>query len=209
MQVFRSETYRRHLKRIVRAPELNLKVLHKGFTAGFAKWRYETLVHALGENGKLRALCEGHLCKEYFEKVKHVDTLEKVLEACGDKPFWGWVSCSHKLLYLPIEKLHHWGMVCKCHEVERKEGRKITCVHDSRRLSEAWQHIQDTILQLRGSADNLDLEEDCEGDAEYSKVMVDSLRGAAVVAHTHISTTCRASRGCSPLPTLSRAQKIA
>ena len=178
---FRNETFRQHLMRIVRAPGLNLKKALKTFTAGLAKWRYETLPDALWQLGKLRTLCEQHLRRELFGEVQDEGFLTSVLNACRDKAFWRWVIAANKFVFWPLEKVRRWGMVCACHEEERRDNptKKFSCQFDSRRLAEAWQKIQDERVVFTGSANNL-TEEDTEGDKQLWKCIVDCLRAIAV-----------------------------
>ena len=178
---FRSEAIRKHMILLIDAPALNLPVLLKSFTAGFAKWRYETLVDVMTQLMALRELCESHMRKEYFGGLRDQENLQVVLEACAHKAFWRWIVATRTLLMFPLESFRRWSMVCPCHEEERKAGTfKGPCVHDSRRLKGAWAEVQVREAQFLGSANNLDVEEDCEGDVELHTAMVTALRYVAV-----------------------------
>ena len=104
-----------------------MKKLLKSFTAGFAKWRYETVVQVLGQLGRLRQICEQELVanlRTLFSQVADLEELAGVQEACQNVPFWRWVIVSQTEIFLRIEKLRKWGMVCDHpeHEQKRKDS---------------------------------------------------------------------------------------
>eukprot|EP00973_Karenia_brevis_P046375 6430363-Karenia_brevis.AAC.1 len=80
---FRNDHYRAHLMKVLRGrcDGLDLDKLLKWFTAGFAKWRYETLVEVLRQLGDLRSLCEEHIVRPLFNSVEDEGELQGVLNA--------------------------------------------------------------------------------------------------------------------------------
>ena len=183
---WRNETYRRHIQRVIQAPrELEVDKKLTSFTASFAKWRYETLFQVQRQLLNLRSVCEDHMRRELLGAVQDVEELGAVLEACKDKAFWRWCAASFRFIMKPLELLRRWGMVCNCHEEERRAhpGRHIECKENSRRLREAWPHVKDVIAQIIGTANFLSVE-DTEGDAALHKMIVDACRSVAVLLET-------------------------
>lgn len=137
---FRISEYRRHIAKSLRdPPELN--VLMKSFTAGFAKWRYETIVVVQDQLGALRPLCESYLNPAMFARAKDQVEIKAVFKACKDDKFWRWLVVSHREIFSRLETLRKWGMVCSCpdHEAERKASnykKKINCPRSSGRTGE-------------------------------------------------------------------------
>ena len=131
---FKNDSYRTHIENKLKDFP-NINALVKSFTAGFAKWRYETVVEVLGQLGKLRQFCEEQLSaslKILFSHVQDAAELEGVHEACKDKPFWRWVVVARTEIFERLEVLRKWGMVCDHpeHEQLRRESgykKKIDC----------------------------------------------------------------------------------
>ena len=166
---WRNDSYRKHISRLVRAPpELGIKQKLKSFTAGFAKWRYETMYDVQRQLKELRVLCESYMRRELLGQVEDEGLLNGVLDACRDSSFWRWLVAAYTFLMKPLEELRRWGMVCPCCEAERVEkGGPVQCPRNAkgRRLREAYAHIKATVAQMLGAANNLTME-DVEGDAE-------------------------------------------
>ena len=165
--------------RKVNAPDLNLAKLLKGFTAGFAKWRYETIAHCIECLGDLRVLCERFLTRDLFGEVQDAELLQDVLVACRMEAFWKWVACAYKFVYNPLEKLRRWALLCPCHEADRRAGIKVKhCPWNSRRLRQAYVQICAVAASFRNTANTL-LLADCEGDETLYGWMIAACRRAA------------------------------
>lgn len=182
---FRIQHYRTHLVRVLRNvvqddEELDLAPTLKYFTASFAKWRYETLHHCLESLLALRILCQRYMRRELFGAVEDVELLQTVLRACASVEFWQWIACSFTVIYQPLEHLRRWGMVCSCHEQERREQRcKIDCPRNGRRLRESHNKICVFAVGLQQRANALDLEA-AEGNPRLHTQLVNASRAVAV-----------------------------
>ena len=119
---FRIGSYRSHLIRMLSDHIDGLATLLRSFSAGFAKWRYETLHHCLESLLKLRVLCEQHLERCLFNEVKDDNELQTVIKACKQPQFWRWISVSYKLLYNRLEGLRRWGLLCPCCVEKRRNA---------------------------------------------------------------------------------------
>lgn len=122
---FRNESYRRHIARRLKGTLPGLDQLLRYFTAGFAKWRYETIDTVLHQVLALRQLCQHHLTPALFAHAQDQELVRSVMEACRDSFFWKWAAVAHQLLFRPLELLRRWGMVCECpdHVAARTQDR--------------------------------------------------------------------------------------
>ena len=121
---FRIQSYRTHIVRRLEGRLPDVKSRLKKFRAGFAKWRYETLVDVLRHLNPLRELCQHHFTREMFPRVQEEDLIAGVLEACRDVDFWKWCNVALRELFDHLEWLRQWGMVCD--HVECEEARKAS-----------------------------------------------------------------------------------
>ena len=71
---FKNHTYRKHIVRTLGPAHPELKTQLAGFTAGFAKWRYETLFQVFKQLLRLRALCENHVVG-----LRHMTIMQNVV----------------------------------------------------------------------------------------------------------------------------------
>ena len=126
---FRNYSYRKHIAKKLgsRYPEARLDALLRSFTAGFAKWRYETVVEVLRQLLKLRDLCENKLEPELFVGAQDQDEMAAFFQACKAKDFWRWAAVAHLEIYQRLERLRKWGMVCpheRCEELRKASNYK-------------------------------------------------------------------------------------
>ena len=129
-KTFRNKTYRLHIRRHAK-DLLPSPTSLKSFTAGFAKWRYETVPVTLTQLVELRTLCE-RLDPKLFKDPQDKEEMKRFFEACRDAEFWRWAAASNKEVFLPLEESRRWGMICECpdHVAERQRthGKKfIAC----------------------------------------------------------------------------------
>ena len=120
---WKNSTHRRHVRTKLRLPrDLDKKLVN--FTAGFAKWRYETVCEVLRQLLEVREVCEMPLPRELFLHPQDAEEIAKVMAACREKPFWRWAAASYKKIFQDLEYLRRWGMVCECpeHREERKRS---------------------------------------------------------------------------------------
>ena len=92
------------------------------FTAGFAKWRYETECEVLRQLLPLGDLCENKLVPVLFPKVQDQAELDRVFMACRRKGFWRWAKVAFPEVFQRLEHLRKWGMVCdheRCEELRK------------------------------------------------------------------------------------------
>ena len=113
---FKNVTYRRHIVRTLGPLHPELSSLLSSFTAGFAKWRYETECEVLRQLLPLRDLCENKLVAALFPKVQGQAELDRFFRACRCKDFWRWAKVAYPEVFRRLERLRKWGMVCD-HEV--------------------------------------------------------------------------------------------
>ena len=121
---YKNVTYRRHIVRVLagRHPEADLPKILKSFTAGFAKWRYETECEVLRQLLPLRDLCESKMDPALFPKVQDQEELDRVFKACRRKEFWRWAQVVFPEVFQRLEHLRKWGMVCDhahCEELRK------------------------------------------------------------------------------------------
>ena len=124
---FKNVTYRQHIVRKLGPGVPNLRAQLHSFTAGFAKWRYETEVEVLRQLLKHRDLCENHLDPALFAKAQDQEEMAGVFRACNDKGFWRWANASHREIFSRLERLRKWGMVCpheRCEELRAASNYK-------------------------------------------------------------------------------------
>ena len=129
---YKNVTYRKHIVRSVGGIFPNLKEDLKSFTAGFAKWRYETEVVVLRQLLKLRRCSESQINPVLFNNAQDQAEILGVFRACKDIRFWKWASASSREVFERLEKLRTWGMVCnhcRCEELRRESGyrKKVPC----------------------------------------------------------------------------------
>ena len=113
----------------------------KSFSAGFAKWRYETITVVFESLVRLRQISEKGVRSEFFENFQDRALLTRVLKWCADAPLWVFLAVSASHIFTPCERIRRWGMVCNCekHLKLRAEGVKhIHCARNGRRLKEAY-----------------------------------------------------------------------
>ena len=115
---FKNITYRKHIVRTLGPANPHLRLDLKGFTAGFAKWRYETETEVLRQLLKHRDLCENKLDPAMFSNAQDLVEIHSVFQACRDKQFWRWALVSHNDIFNRLERFRKWGMVCDHEECE-------------------------------------------------------------------------------------------
>ena len=181
MTFFSNESYRKHIKKLLRHSGLDLSCLDH-FTASFATWRYETVCDVFMQLLQIRAIAEHHLREEMFQHVQDRESVQAAILGCKNKQLWRFVSCAQCKVAEPTEKLRRWGMICTCEEhvkMRVEQGVKhIHCWMNSRRLREVYQHAQDKVREARTSADTL-TDADAEGDAEVHDIISSLLRAKA------------------------------
>ena len=126
----------------------NLPVLLKKFTAKFLKWRYETLFECFTQLAALRDLCQRVLyvhLRSFFPSFKDAGLLDAIISHCGNSELWVFISTFAMHVFTPLEKTRRWGLLCACHEEERRANprKKIKCVMNSRRLHQARRRLKD------------------------------------------------------------------
>ena len=131
-KVFRNDSYRQHMQRRLRLPAEQKKRLDS-FTAGFAKWRYETVPDVLTQICRLRDIC-ALLQPALFAHVQDQEEMSAFFKAIMDGSFWRWAQTTNRKLFRVLEDLRRWGMVCDCeqHIEDRRNGKKfIDCPRTS------------------------------------------------------------------------------
>ena len=127
---FRNPGYRQHIA--ARLGKARWGKQLRGFTASFARWRYETVPEVQRQLKRQRQLCEDELNEALFSKAQDQAFIQSVMSACKDKPFWRWLVVSFHEVFWELETLRKWGMVCDHADCEklRKESnykKKIDC----------------------------------------------------------------------------------
>ena len=115
---YKNVTYRQHITRKLGSRHPNVKKDLKSFTAGCAKWRYETEVEVLRQLLKLRDVSESQLDPAFFANAQDKEEIAGVFRACKDERFWKWASASHRDIFERLEKCRKWGMVCNHQECD-------------------------------------------------------------------------------------------
>jgi hypothetical protein len=177
-RILRNASYRKHLAKM-RIDGMNLAKLLKSFSAGFAKWRFETLHDVLKQLAPLRDLCEKHLTRESFDGVQEEDNLQDFLTACKLPDLWRFIVYGLQYLIKPLEKFRRWGMLCICHEHERLSGDFSTrqCIWNSRRLRQVPTKVDEQREKFKQFARNLSLD-DVENDSLLHLGLVNATRSS-------------------------------
>ena len=108
-----------------------------------------------------------------------------MFEGCRDADLWTFVDVSYTEVWDRAETDRHWGMVCTCaeHVADRLRGVKhISCCWNSKRLDEAWDHIQESCEAWRGRARQI-TEAECENDRALFKTIKQMLNQLASRTH--------------------------
>ena len=127
---FRNPGYRDHIKNRLGAAKWGKSL--RGFTATFAKWRYETVPECQRQLKKQRLLCEQELNAALFSQAQDPNFIRDVMAACRDGAFWRWLEVSLQEIFWELELLRKWGMVCdhpECEELRKASNyrKKIEC----------------------------------------------------------------------------------
>jgi len=142
------------------------------FSAGFAKWRWNTICDVLTQVNRLADLCTQHFDASLWRKLQDQRHLSTVEACCQDPYFWTWVSVFQSIAKL-VDEARVWGCLCSCHQEELLNGKSIACNRKSRRLHEAGPYIKVWVRRLLDKANTLTLQ-DCNGmesvlaDAEFA-----------------------------------------
>ena len=149
---FKNVTYRKHLVRELGPTCPHLKHDLKGFTAGFAKWRYETVVEVLRQLLRHRDLCQNKMKASMFSNAQDQEEMKGVFKACQNREFWHWAAVVHPQIFERIEKLRQWGMVCdhpECEELRRASNyrKHIQCPRTKISLTKI-RKMNDTIFNV-------------------------------------------------------------
>ena len=180
---FKNPSYRQHIERRLGKTSFGEGRTKKQFTATFAKWRYETMVDVLQQLAPLRKLCEEDLDEALFAKAQDPEFIKAVMRACRDSPFWRWAMASLREIFLDLEVLRKWGMVCgdeDCEELRKASGykKKIDCPRNSRRLRHAATRVDEAIEKFRKRASQI-LPTDTDDDRELCSQVQSVLRVVA------------------------------
>ena len=131
---YRNVQYRQHMVRMLAPlyPDAGLPKLLKGFTASFAKWRYETEWEVLRQLLCLRDLSENKVDPAFFANAQDQDELDNFFKACKQKDFWRWSAVVFAEIFDRLERLRKWGMVCnhsQCEELRKASNyrKHIAC----------------------------------------------------------------------------------
>ena len=117
---WRNQSWREWVKRALlpRHPTLDVDLAH--FTAGCAKWRFETIVVCLVQLTPLRPLCEHDMCEELFSNAQEKEFIKDFLKACRDKGTWCFIVFVCRWIMEPLEHIRRWGLICPCDHCNKK-----------------------------------------------------------------------------------------
>ena len=91
------------------------------FTAGFAKWRFETISEVLRQLGLLRAVCEkSGVDRNLFGNVQDEADLNQFVVACQDVKLWRFIVVFYQFCIKYEEGLRRWGLLCPCCKEDRR-----------------------------------------------------------------------------------------
>ena len=161
---FRNETYRDHLIKLLKGKVPGIAELLRSFSAGFAKWRYETLVTCTKALHKLRNLCQRHVREEMFQHVQDRAQIQRVVNACRTPRLWQWISLTYTKVLSKLEVIRRWGMVCphkRCAELRKEKKQHVYCARSSRRLPEVTAQLEIWLAEFKLWEEELK-EHDCE-----------------------------------------------
>ena len=85
---FKNQSYTQHISRRLGKGVWGQGQRKKRFTAGFAKWRYETVVDVLQQLNPLRRLCEEDLNDALFASAQDLEFIRAVMQGCHDPALW-------------------------------------------------------------------------------------------------------------------------
>ena len=99
------------------------------------------------------------------------------LEACRAPEFWRWLKAAYDYVFLPLERLRRWGLVCPCCQRLRDDGtyEKVECVKAGRRLHQAWAKIVEVCDEFRDRSVGFSADE-CGGSLAIYGWLLDVFR---------------------------------
>ena len=165
-KLFRNESNRRHLQRLLRPrhPELQLEVTLEHFSASLAKWRFETSFTCMRALLKLRALCENVMDEALFLNPQDKETVSMAMEACKCPKFWKWMAATFAEVIDPLERCRRWGLGCICHpSTPGQKHKRARCQHSGRKLPFAYDKACEVAAKLGERATQVGHAE-CGGD---------------------------------------------
>ena len=119
---FRNETYRAYLVKAIGGRLPGAKQLLAHFTATTAKWRFATIVEVMVQLLRLRQVCEQFVREELFDNAQDKAFIQSVVNACRDVWLCKFIATTLGTVFLPLEYLRRWGLLCECHSAWRKEN---------------------------------------------------------------------------------------
>ena len=141
------------------------------FTASFAHWRYETITHVFGDLLRMRVLCQKYMLQAWFANAQDRPLMERAFDAFTDDKLWTFMAVGYREVFKPVESDRHWGMVCKCHEQDRREGKKgIVCYWNSRKLPWAADYVKEKI-EARKTASRALTQAQSEGSEDVHQLV--------------------------------------
>lgn len=173
---FKTADYRETWQRHLGDKGIECKVLDS-FSAGFAKWRWQTIYTVLRQIRRLSDLCQNHFDASLWKNVQDQRHLHTVEGCCNDRSFWVWVEVFYTIAEV-LEEARVWGCVCRCHEAELLGGATLECKMKSRRLHEAGPRVQGLAKNMLQKATMMTLT-DCGGDEQVLSDAVFVLRKIA------------------------------
>ena len=169
---YRNQSWREWITRAVgdRRPNTENDLQH--FTAGTAKWRFETIVEAEKQLVPLRDLCENYVKEEFFTNAQEKMFINDVLKACKDTRLWLFIVLTYTWVFQGLEHIRRWGLICpheKCNE-RRKKGEHVTCPQNGHRLPQAWDWLQLRIADFKKWSTSV-TPADCENSIEWCGII--------------------------------------
>jgi len=150
----------------------------KSFTAGFTKWRFETIIFVVRSLLVVRAVAR-ELKEEMFGDVQDRVLLQSTINACRDEKLWNWMEAAEKHILGTLEGVRRWAMVCPCCEDKRREGAKhLHCRNNSRRLHQVPEFMSRTVADIQARARYLTAAM-CGGDNEVKRLIKGMMDSAA------------------------------
>jgi len=173
---YRNGTWREHLAKTFPGDPCTSTLETTKFVS-FAKWRYATVVEAIGGLLKVRSLST-KLDVGIFKNTQEQKLINSVVQAGGNRPLWRWMRAMYDHVLHHLERLRRWGMVCDCCSDERRRRRLVFCKRSGRRLGNAQEHVRLEIAAWKDRANNL-VPEQVEGDRALLGETVQVIRRVA------------------------------
>jgi hypothetical protein len=176
-RLFRNRTWVDHLKRL-HGGDAACVSLWLPFSAGFAKWRYETLYVVMDQLLVRRQFCATKLSADDFQSTQEREIIATCCKAGKDPGLWRWMQAWRTHIIGPLEYGRRWGMSCPCCPPPVGKKKRDPCANSGRKLPWAAEKTQQIANAFAEAARTMGPDK-CEGDQRLTDRVTTALRRTA------------------------------